>query len=1039
MRRVPAIATVFALALCGQVVRADTFSAGSLIIPVDTTYQDAGMLKAYGLLYNLLFHGVPVRWVINPQKAYQGADFTASATSLKTGATITNHGYRGGPFVIDSADAAAAMPFISAWWTAHPTPLVAVHSATADFDGAVAKVLIAAPKVAMHADGNQTIAISYLNGASIPDSQGNPWPSTSPDLLTPAQVAGPTTTNHHDGALFDGNGIPLYCQFMSMHWDVNSAAKSPETVWEVRSFLNNPVHFFAECQAVDAFENTVQAGQNGLPGHFLTTNGLVFGPRPSAVDYYNPAQTFAQIDGTFGTEGGSEPSYALAPGSAYKVGGIAMLTGHGVPPGQGQDVWMTGFLDGACPPDAESCGTLGKVSYLGGHQYTTGTPISTNPTTQGVRLFLNSLFDSACASQDGFPAIWATTQAPARTTSSALVYTISYWNAGPTAALNVVLTDPLPAGASFVSATNGGTFSGGTVTWKLGNVNAGEGGTLDVTVTLAAFGTYSNTATLGFKVGLNGFTQPSNQTSTLYAQCFANADCSSAKPICDAGTYTCRACQSNTDCVGSAHPVCDLVVGSPNVGTCVACASDSNCSAPDPRCNLATNTCVQCLVPSDCTGTLPTCYLTTYTCHLCTSDADCTSTPSTPACQPPGTPKAGSCGQCSALETSLCTGKTSVCDQPSGTCVGCEKDADCGGTTPVCRTQTHTCQPCQTNNDCTTSPAAQACATTGANTRACVQCTGDAFCSGVTPRCDVMSNGCIGCLANQDCQMGSPVCNPSTQTCVVCVSNADCPVGLPLCTSMTCSPCQADYTQNPSPAVCPTPELPACQPSGSALPGACTQCSDTNATACTGNPGRPVCVVASAACGCNQDGDCGSGSYCEKGQISTGICQTGTASSSSGGTDGGTTSSSSGGTGGGTASSSSGAASSSGGAASSSSSSSGGTTGSSSTGGTMSSSGGSSGSTTSGSSGATSSSGGSSGGNGGAPGNGTSSSGDADASGSGGATTAGGEDGGNRQGSCSCRAAPAPASPLRLVALVGLLVIAGRRRARGTRPTSPRT
>jgi hypothetical protein len=347
-----------------------------------------------------------VRWVINPAKAYEGTDFTASATNLRTGAVITNHGYRGGPFVIDSANAAAAMPFIQAWWTEHPLSqtLVTVHSATAPFSGTVAKMLVAAPRIAILADGNQAIAISYLNAASIPDSQGTPWPTTSPDLLTPAQVAGPTTTNHKDGALFDSNGVPRYCQLVSMHWDVIAARLTPETVWEVRSFLGNPVHLFAECQSAAAFENTIEAGQNGLPGHFLTTNGFAFGPQPHSVDNYNPTQTLTQIDGDFGTVGGSDPSYALAPGSQYKAGaGIVMFSGHGVAPAGGQDVWMTGFLDGACPPSAATCGNVGKVSYLGGHQFITNTPISTNAQTQGVRLFLNSLFDSVCATTAGSP------------------------------------------------------------------------------------------------------------------------------------------------------------------------------------------------------------------------------------------------------------------------------------------------------------------------------------------------------------------------------------------------------------------------------------------------------------------------------------------------------------------------------------------------------------------------------------------------------------------------------------------------------------
>ena len=55
---------------------------------------------------------------------------------------------------------------------------------------------------------------------------------------------------------------------MSMHWNVTSAQATPEVVAETREFLKNPVHFFAECQAVNAFENLVPYG------HFLTPNGF---------------------------------------------------------------------------------------------------------------------------------------------------------------------------------------------------------------------------------------------------------------------------------------------------------------------------------------------------------------------------------------------------------------------------------------------------------------------------------------------------------------------------------------------------------------------------------------------------------------------------------------------------------------------------------------------------------------------------------------------------------------------------------------------
>ena len=39
-----------------------SFAAGSLIIPMDQSYQGTGMFQAYGLLYELLRQGIPVAW-----------------------------------------------------------------------------------------------------------------------------------------------------------------------------------------------------------------------------------------------------------------------------------------------------------------------------------------------------------------------------------------------------------------------------------------------------------------------------------------------------------------------------------------------------------------------------------------------------------------------------------------------------------------------------------------------------------------------------------------------------------------------------------------------------------------------------------------------------------------------------------------------------------------------------------------------------------------------------------------------------------------
>ena len=115
----------------------EIFAPGTIIIPMDQTYQNNGMFVAYGLVYDLLLNNIPVKWAIQTGKAYNGIDFTASAVDYVTSAPIVAHNYTGGPFIIDSAFAAAAQPIINTWvLTKYPfppatatTPAIRVHVA----------------------------------------------------------------------------------------------------------------------------------------------------------------------------------------------------------------------------------------------------------------------------------------------------------------------------------------------------------------------------------------------------------------------------------------------------------------------------------------------------------------------------------------------------------------------------------------------------------------------------------------------------------------------------------------------------------------------------------------------------------------------------------------------------------------------------------------------------------------------------------------------------------------------------------------------
>jgi uncharacterized repeat protein (TIGR01451 family) len=107
-----------------------------------------------------------------------------------------------------------------------------------------------------------------------------------------------------------------------------------------------------------------------------------------------------------------------------------------------------------------------------------------------------------------------------------LTYTFTATNNGPSTATDATISDPLPAGLSFVSATTSqGTvnFASGTVTVGLGSLADGAGATVTVTTSVdpSLTGSLTNTATIS-----GDQTDPnlSNNTSTVTTPVSAVAD-----------------------------------------------------------------------------------------------------------------------------------------------------------------------------------------------------------------------------------------------------------------------------------------------------------------------------------------------------------------------------------------------------------------------------------------------------------------------------------------------------------------------------------
>jgi uncharacterized repeat protein (TIGR01451 family) len=126
-----------------------------------------------------------------------------------------------------------------------------------------------------------------------------------------------------------------------------------------------------------------------------------------------------------------------------------------------------------------------------------------------------------------------------------VTYTLTAVNDGPATATNVVVTDPLPAGTTFVSASSSvGTVAhaGGTVTANLGTLTAGQSATIDVIVSVssAQLVPLTNTATI---TGSEVDTNPANNSASVNTAVVTITDLQITKtdtpdPVVSQGTLT---------------------------------------------------------------------------------------------------------------------------------------------------------------------------------------------------------------------------------------------------------------------------------------------------------------------------------------------------------------------------------------------------------------------------------------------------------------------------------------------------------------------
>lgn len=173
-------------------------------------------------------------------------------------------------------------------------------------------------------------------------------------------------------------------------------------------------------------------------------------------------------------------------------------------------------------------------------------------------------------------------------------------------------------------------------------------------------------------------------------RCTSSADCAPPLPYCDLNIGSCVECTTNRNCSTTFRPLCD-----PRGYRCVSCLSDQQCTSLAPYCATALGECVECLASGNCGDSGLACDRLNYRCvPACKTNADCSASPLTPSCDP----RRSLCVACSA--DADCPAAVPNCDVAAGTCVHCVDDADCDGTTPRCDTRKHGCAQCLTARDC---------------------------------------------------------------------------------------------------------------------------------------------------------------------------------------------------------------------------------------------------------------------------------------------------------------------------------------------------
>ena len=189
----------------------------------------------------------------------------------------------------------------------------------------------------------------------------------------------------------------------------------------------------------------------------------------------------------------------------------------------GQVTWALGTLAGGASGSVQLTVTVNSgypTSSLTNSATLAGLDPSGNPVSQSASATVSVPVSGATAPAFAFTKAASAAQvAP----GANVVWTLAYTNYGNASANGVTISDPLPAGFTYVSSTGGGVQSGGTVTWNIGTVAAGGSGSVTVTARadnpFISFNPATNTASLNWTGNPGSAVLASVQTGVTGQSC----------------------------------------------------------------------------------------------------------------------------------------------------------------------------------------------------------------------------------------------------------------------------------------------------------------------------------------------------------------------------------------------------------------------------------------------------------------------------------------------------------------------------------------